>query len=62
MAKLDCKVVVQFGANYTTVIEALRAHQAEMAHFGAFSYVLADMAAAEAVSVYAGPDGKPGSY
>lgn len=62
-AKLGCKVVVQFGTNYTAVIEALRAHQAEMAQFGAFSYVLAHkMADAEAVSVYAGPDGKPGSY
>lgn len=62
-AKLGCKVVVQFGTNYTAVIEALRAHKAEMAQFGAFSYVLAhQMADAEAVSVYAGADGKPGSY
>lgn len=62
-AKLGCKVVVQFGTSYTAVIEALRAHQAEMAQFGAFSYVLAhQMADAEAVAVYAGPDGKPGSY
>jgi phosphonate transport system substrate-binding protein len=62
-AKLGCKVEVQFGTNYTAVIEALRAHHAEMAQFGAFSYVLAhQMADAEAVSVYAGADGKPGSY
>ncbi len=62
-AKLGCKVEVQFGTNYTAVIEALRADQAEMAQFGAFSYVLAhEMAGAQAVSVYAGADGKPGSY
>lgn len=52
-AKLGCKVVVQLGTNHTAVIEARRAHQAEMAQFGAFSYGLAhEMADAEAAPVY----------
>jgi phosphonate transport system substrate-binding protein len=62
-ARLDCEVVVQFGTSYTAAIEAMRAHRAEVAMFGAFSYVLAhQVAGAEAVATYAGPDGKPGSY
>ena len=62
-ARLDCEVIVQFGTSYTAAIEAMRAHRAEVAMFGAFSYVLAhQVAGAEAVATYAGPDGKPGSY
>lgn len=62
-ARLDCELVVQFGTSYTAAIEAMRAHRAEVAMFGAFSYVLAhEVAGAEAAATYAGPDGKPGSY
>ena len=61
--RLGCKVQVQFGTSYTAAIEAMRAQRAEIAMFGAFSYVLAhQVAGAEAVATYAGPDGKPGSY
>ncbi|HVY16114.1 MAG TPA: phosphate/phosphite/phosphonate ABC transporter substrate-binding protein [Rhodopila sp.] len=61
--RLGCKVVVQFGTNYTAVIEAMRANRADFAQFGAFSYVLAhQVAGAEAVANFAGPDGKPGVY
>ncbi len=61
--RLGCPVVVQFGTSYTAAIEAMRAKRAEIAMFGAFSYVLAhQVAGAEAVATYAGPDGKPGSY
>jgi phosphonate transport system substrate-binding protein len=61
--RLGCEVKVQFGTSYTAAIEAMRAHRAELGQFGAFSYILAhQMAGAEAVATYAGPDGKPGSY
>lgn len=62
-AKLDCQVKVSFGTSYTAAIEAMRSQRAEIAMFGAFSYVLAhQVAGAEAVANYAGPDGKPGAY
>jgi phosphonate transport system substrate-binding protein len=62
-AKLDCQITVRFGTSYTAAIEAMRAQQAEIAMFGAFSYVLAhQVAGAEAVAVYADAEGKPGSY
>ncbi len=62
-AKLDCRITVRFGTSYTAAIEAMRAQQAEIAMFGAFSYVLAhQVAGAEAVAVYADAEGKPGSY
>lgn len=61
--RLGCQVKVQFGTSYTAAIEAMRAQRAEIAMFGAFSYVLAhQIAGAEAVATYATPDGKPGSY
>jgi phosphonate transport system substrate-binding protein len=61
--RLGCDVKVQFGTSYTAAIEAMRAQRAEIAMFGAFSYVLAhEVAGAEAVATYAGPDDKPGSY
>ena len=44
-ARLDCEVIVQFGTSYTAAIEAMRAHRAEVAMFGAFSYVLAHQVA-----------------
>ena len=62
-AKLDCEVTIRFGTSYTAAIEAMRAQQAEIAMFGAFSYVLAhQVAGAEAVAVWADAEGKPGSY
>jgi phosphonate transport system substrate-binding protein len=62
-ARLDCKVVVRTGTSYTAVIEAMRAHRVDVATFGAFSYVLAHQVAdAQAVAVFANPDGKPGTY
>jgi phosphonate transport system substrate-binding protein len=61
--RLGCAVKVQFGTNYTAVIEAMRAHRAEIGVFGAFSYVLAhQVAGAEAVATFADKEGKPGSY
>ena len=61
--KLDCQVKVTFGTSYTAAIEAMRAQRAEIAMFGAFSYVLAhQVAGAEAVAVYADANGKPGAY
>lgn len=61
--RIGCEVTVRFGTSYTAAIEAMRAQQAEIAMFGAFSYVLAhQVAGAEAVATYAGPDGQPGSY
>jgi phosphonate transport system substrate-binding protein len=61
--RLGCTVKVQFGINYTAVIEAMRANRAEIGLFGAFSYVLAhQMANAEAVATYADRDGRPGVY
>lgn len=62
-ARLGCEVKVRFGTSYTAAIEAMRARRAEIAMFGAFSYVLAhEVAGAEAVATYAAPDGKPGAY
>lgn len=62
-ARLGCDVKVQFGTSYTAAIEAMRAQRAEVAMFGAFSYVLAhQVAGAEAVATYAGPDNRPGAY
>jgi phosphonate transport system substrate-binding protein len=61
--RLGCEVIAQTGTSYTAVIEAMRAHRIDVASFGAFSYVLAhEVAGAEAVATFAGPDGKPGSY
>ena len=61
--RLGCPVKVQTGTNYTAVIEAMRAQRIEIGDFGAFSYVLAhQVAGAEAVATWAGPDGKPGTY
>lgn len=61
--RLGCNVVAQTGTNYTAIIEAMRAHRVDVANFGAFSYVLAhEVAGADAVATFAGPDGKPGSY
>ena len=61
--RLGCNVVAQTGTSYTAVIEAMRAHRIDVANFGAFSYVLAhEVAGADAVATFAGPDGKPGSY
>lgn len=62
-ARLECKVAVLTGTSYTAVIEAMRAHRVDVASFGAFSYVLAHQVAnAQAVAAFAGPNGKAGSY
>ena len=61
--KLGCKVQVLITSSYTAEIEAMRAGKLEFGEFGPFSYVLAHQVAdAQAVAAYAGPDGKPETY
>jgi len=61
--RLDCRVTVQFGTNYTATIEAMRAGRIEIGVYGAFSYVLAhQVGGAEAIAGYADTQGKPSTY
>lgn len=61
--KLGCKVSLLITPNYTAEIEAMRAKKLEIAQFGPFGYTLANkLAKAEAVAIFAGPDGKAGAY
>ncbi|MEJ1975320.1 MAG: phosphate/phosphite/phosphonate ABC transporter substrate-binding protein [Acetobacteraceae bacterium] len=61
--KIDCKVQVIVTTNYSAEIEAMRNNKLEMGEFGPLGYVLAHQVAnAQAVAAYAGPDGKPDMY
>lgn len=61
--KIDCKVQVIVTTNYSAEIEAMRNHKLEVGEFGPLGYVLAHQVAdAQAVAAYSGPDGKPDVY
>ncbi len=61
--KIDCKVQVIITTNYSAEIEAMRNNKLELGEFGPLGYILAhQVAKAEAVAAYAGPDGKPSTY
>jgi phosphonate transport system substrate-binding protein len=61
--KIGCTVQVVITTNYSAEIEAMRNGKLEMGEFGPLGYVLAHQVAnAQAVAAYAGPDGKPDTY
>lgn len=61
--KLGCKVQLYVATSYNAEIEAMRNKKLEIAEFGPLGYVLAhQVAKAEAVASFVGPDGKPASY
>jgi phosphonate transport system substrate-binding protein len=61
--KIDCKVQIIVTTNYSAEIEAMRNNKLEMGEFGPLGYVLAHQVAhAEAIAAYSGPDGKPDVY
>ena len=62
--QLGCKVEVLITTSYNAEIEAMRSGRLEIGEFGPLGYVLAHQVAhAEAVAAYAGPDGKtPQTY
>lgn len=61
--KIGCKVNLLITQSYTAEIEAMRNDKLEIAQFGPFGYTLAhDRAKAQAVAVFSGADGKPGTY
>ena len=62
--KIGCKVQIFITTNYSSEIEAMRNDRLELGEFGPLGYVLAhEVAKAEAVATYAGPDGtQPATY
>ncbi len=61
--KIGCEVKIYVATNYNAEIEAMRAGKLEVGEFGPLGYVLAhQVAKAEAVAAFAGPDGKPDNY
>lgn len=60
---LDCEVKIFITTSYTAEVEAMRAGRLEAGEFSPFSYVLAhELAKAEAVATFAGPDGRQLTY
>ncbi|HEY0294629.1 MAG TPA: phosphate/phosphite/phosphonate ABC transporter substrate-binding protein [Bordetella sp.] len=61
--KIGCQVQLFIATSYNAEIEAMRNKKLEFAQFGPLGYVLAhQVAKAEAVSSFVGPDGQPASY
>jgi phosphonate transport system substrate-binding protein len=61
--KIGCEVEIQVTTSYNAEIEAMRNGKLEGGEFGPLGYVLAhQIAKAEAVAGFAGPDGKPATY
>jgi len=61
--KLGCEVQLFIATSYNAEIEAMRNKKLEFAQFGPLGYVLAhQVAKAEAVASFVGPDGKAASY
>jgi phosphonate transport system substrate-binding protein len=61
--KIGCNVQIIVTTNYSAEIEAMRNNKLEMGEFGPLGYVLAHQVAhAEAIAAYSGPDGKPDVY
>jgi len=60
---LGCEVKVFITTSYTAEVEAMRAGKLEAGEFSPFSYILAhELAKAETVATFAGPDGKQLTY
>ena len=61
--KLGCKVELYVATSYNAEIEAMRNKKLEFGQFGPLGYVLAHQVAhAQAVAAFEGPNGKPASY
>lgn len=62
-SKIGCDVTLYLATSYNAEIEAMRNKKLEFAQFGPLGYVLAhQVAQAQAVASFVGPNGKPATY